>query len=86
MIKALAHPSRLLILEAISDQERCVQDLRDLIGADISTVSKHLAVMKKAGLVVSRKDGLKQYYRLCCGCLTDFFECVDQIVPDPPDA
>ncbi len=39
--KALAHPSRLIILDAIADGERCVCELTELVGADQSTVSKH---------------------------------------------
>jgi ArsR family transcriptional regulator len=85
VIKALAHPSRILLAEALSEKECCVQDLTELVGSDISTVSKHLAVMKNAGLVVARKEGLRQYYRICCGCLTDFFGCVDQIAESAPD-
>lgn len=77
VIKALAHPSRILLAEAMLDGDRCVSELRDLAGTDISTISKHLTVMKSAGLVVSEKRGLHQFYRLRCPCLTDFFRCVD---------
>lgn len=79
VIKALAHPSRILIVEALSKGERCVCDLTDLVGADISTVSKHLSILKGVGLVQSEKRGLNQYYRLTCPCLNDFFQCVDVI-------
>ena len=77
LVKALAHPSRILIAEALTDGERCVCELRDLVGSDISTVSKHLSVMKSAGLLEVEKRGLNQYYRLACPCLTDFFRCID---------
>jgi Bacterial regulatory protein, arsR family len=53
--KAMAHPSRVLIVEELTDGERCVCDLTEKIGADISTVSKHLSVMKNAGLVIDEK-------------------------------
>ncbi len=56
--KALAHPSRLLMLEALENREQCVCELTELVGADQSTVSKHLAVLKQAGLVEDRKDGV----------------------------
>lgn len=79
VIKALAHPSRVLIVEALSRGELCVCDLTDLVGADISTVSKHLSVLKSVGLVQSEKRGLNQYYELICPCLNDFFQCVDMI-------
>lgn len=79
IIKALAHPSRLLIADALADGELCVCDLTALVGADISTVSRHLSVMKKVGLIESEKMGLKQFYRLACPCLSDFLCCVDAI-------
>ena len=80
VIKALAHPSRVLITEALIDGERCVRELTELVGADISTVSKHLSVMKNAGLVEIEKRGLNVYYRLSCPCFMEFFRCVDLIV------
>jgi DNA-binding transcriptional ArsR family regulator len=79
VIKALAHPSRVLIAEALIDGERCVCELTDLVKADMSTVSKHLAIMKAAGLVEVEKRGLNQFYRLRCPCLLEFFRCVDLI-------
>ncbi len=80
IIKALAHPSRMTIAEALQEGERCVCDLRDLVGGDLSTVSKHLTVMREAGLLDMEKRGLNVYYRLRCPCLLAFFECVDSLV------
>lgn len=79
IVRALAHPSRILIADALTDGELCVCDLTDLVGADISTVSKHLSIMKNAGLLLVEKRGLNQFYRLSCPCLMDFFRCVDLI-------
>jgi ArsR family transcriptional regulator, arsenate/arsenite/antimonite-responsive transcriptional repressor len=79
IIKALAHPTRLYIIEQLSEGERCVCELRDGVGADISTVSKHLSILKNAGLVVDRKEGLWIYYRLRCTCITAFLECVESM-------
>lgn len=81
VIKALAHPSRLLIAEALMSGELCVCDLKDLVGADMSTVSKHLTLMREAGVLTCEKRGLNIYYRLVCDCLGDFLRCVDQLVP-----
>ena len=69
VVKALAHPSRLLIAEALIDGEQCVCELTSLVGADMSTVSKHLSIMKAAGLVEVEKRGLNVFYRLRCPCL-----------------
>ncbi len=82
VIKALAHPSRLAIAEALQDGERCVCDLRGIVGADLSTVSKHLTLMRKAGLLDMEKRGLNVFYRLRCPCLMSFFECVDGLIPE----
>jgi DNA-binding transcriptional ArsR family regulator len=79
VVKALAHPSRVLMADALTEGERCVCELTELVGADISTVSKHLSVMKAAGLVEVEKRGLNQFYRLRCPCLLEFFRCVDLI-------
>lgn len=82
VIKALAHPSRIFIAEILAQGERCVCELTDSVGADISTVSKHLSLMKAAGLVEVEKRGQNAYYRLACPCLEDFLACVDTIQRD----
>lgn len=81
VIKALAHPSRLLIAETLMRGEQCVCDLQERVGADMSTVSKHLALMRSAGLLVCERRGLNIYYRLACGCLGDFLRCLDELTP-----
>lgn len=83
IMKALAHPSRLIIAEALQSGEQCVCDLRTLVGGDLSTVSKHLSVMREAGLLEMEKRGLNVYYRLRCPCLSSFFGCVDSLAPSP---
>lgn len=80
--KALAHPSRLMILEALEGRERCVCDLTELVGADQSTVSKHLAVLRQAGLVEDRKDGVMVYYRVKVCCLAGFWECIETVLSE----
>ena len=82
VIKALAHPSRLMMVDALAEGEMCVCDLQHLVGADMSTVSKHLSVMKNAGIVTDRKEGLKVYYRLRVPCVMRFFECIDAVLRD----
>ncbi|HVK37035.1 MAG TPA: metalloregulator ArsR/SmtB family transcription factor [Candidatus Kapabacteria bacterium] len=80
IIKAMAHPSRLLIIDLLSSGERNVGDLQSLVGGDLSTVSKHLAVLKRAGLVGDRKAGLQVYYRLRVPCIMNFFACVEEVI------
>ena len=78
--KALAHPSRLLLLDALQDKELCVCELTELVGADQSTVSKHLALLKAAGLVEDRKKGSNTYFRVRCRCLQGFFACIESVL------
>jgi ArsR family transcriptional regulator len=78
--KALAHPSRLLILDALEGREVCVCDLTGLVGADQSTVSRHLAVLKQAGLVEDRKEGVMVFYKLRVCCLQGFWDCVETVL------
>ena len=80
VIKAMAHPSRLRILDALGEGEKCVCELQHLVGSSMSTVSKHLAVMKNAGIVTERKAGLKIFYRLRVPCILRFFDCVDAVL------
>ena len=80
VIKAMAHPSRLAILEALADGERCVCELQKIIGSDMSTVSKHLSVMKAVGLLEDRKEGLWVHYRLRVPCVLRFMDCIEAVL------
>ncbi|MEW6593708.1 MAG: metalloregulator ArsR/SmtB family transcription factor [Thermodesulfobacteriota bacterium] len=79
VLKALAHPSRLLMVETLAAGPCCVCDLRDLVGADISTVSKHLAVLKNAGIVADERRGKEIHYHLIAPCVLDFFACIETL-------
>lgn len=78
--KALAHPTRLMFLEALGGEERCVGELTDLAGVDQSTASKHLAILRQAGLVEGRKEGTLTWYRVTCPCLDRFFDCIETVL------
>jgi ArsR family transcriptional regulator, arsenate/arsenite/antimonite-responsive transcriptional repressor len=80
ILKAMAHPSRLLIIDRLAEHEYCVCELQQIVGADMSTVSKHLSVLKNAGIVADRKEGTTVYYRLVVECVIGFMECVDQVL------
>jgi len=80
VMKALGHPSRLRIVDELSRGERCVCDLTQVIGHDMSTVSKHLRVLRQAGIVVDDKRGLQVFYRLKVPCVLNFFNCVDAVL------
>jgi DNA-binding transcriptional ArsR family regulator len=77
VFKALAHPSRLLMVDELMREERCVCELTALVGSDMSTVSKHLAVLKAAGVVQDERRGAQIWYRLRMKCVSKFFTCVE---------
>ena len=80
VIKALAHPTRLFIVEELEKGERCVCDLTAMVGADISTVSKHLTVLKNAGIISDEKRGNCVYYTLQCRCVLSMFSCLADVI------
>jgi ArsR family transcriptional regulator len=82
IIKALAHPSRLMMIDALAEGERCVCELQQLVGSDMSTISKHLSVLRNAGLVDDRKQGLQVFYRLRVPCIINFLGCVEAAMTD----
>jgi len=80
IVKALAHPTRLFMVDRLARREICVCKLTELVGADISTVSKHLSILKSAGIVADEKRGNQVFYRLCCPCLLGLFDCVESAI------
>lgn len=77
--KALAHPTRLFIVEELSRKERCVCELTEMIGVEMPTVSRHLSVLKGAGIVEDDKRGTQVFYRLKTTCVMNFFRCVSEV-------
>jgi ArsR family transcriptional regulator len=77
--KALAHPTRLFIVEQLSKQERCVCELTAMIGVEMPTVSRHLSVLKSAGILEDDKRGAQVFYRLRTPCVMNFFRCVTEV-------
>ena len=82
IIKAMAHPTRLFIVDELSREERCVGELTKMIGADASTVSKHLSVLKGAGIIADEKRGTMVFYSLRVPCVLHFFSCVETVVKE----
>jgi len=62
--RALADPKRLCVLECLARGEQSVGDLSSQVGCQIPNMSQHLAVLRSAGLVTTRRDGSTIYYRL----------------------
>lgn len=82
IMKALAHPTRVFIAQELGKQERCVCELTDMVGADASTISKHLSIMKNAGIVDWEKRGTSIYYSLKMTCVLNFFVCANQALKE----
>jgi len=80
IVKAMAHPTRLFIVDELSRRQRCVCELTEMIGADMSTVSMHLAVLKGVGIVQDEKRGSQVYYKLRLPCILNFFGCVESVL------
>ena len=82
IIKAMAHPARLFIIQTLQNGERCVCDLTEMIGSDISTVSKHLSLLKNAGIVQDQKRGNQVFYQLRTPCILRFLQCVESVLQE----
>lgn len=80
IVKAMAHPTRLFIVDELSRREHCVCELTEMIGADTSTVSKHLSILKNAGIVSVDKRGSQVFYQLRVPCILNFFGCVEGVM------
>jgi len=82
VIKAMAHPVRLMVIELLKDGEKSFSELMEYFDIDKSTLSKHISVLKVAGIVTSRRDGLEMFFHLQVPCVTDFFSCVTAVIKD----
>jgi ArsR family transcriptional regulator len=79
ILKALAHPTRLFIVDELSRGERCVCELTDMIGVEMPTVSRHLSQLRNAGILTDEKRGAQVFYRLRVPCVLNFFKCVQAV-------
>jgi ArsR family transcriptional regulator len=68
------------MVDMLSNGERCVCELTEMVGADMSTVSKHLSVLKAAGIVTDEKRGMQVFYSLRIPCVMRFFDCVSEVL------
>jgi ArsR family transcriptional regulator len=80
IMKALAHPTRLFIVEELSEKARCVWEITEKVGVDTSTISKHLSVLKNAGIIIDNKMGQHVYYSLKMPCVMKFFSCICDVM------
>lgn len=80
VLKALGHPTRLWVAEQLADGEKCVREPAEFIDADLSTISKHLSVLKQAEVVAVEKRVKMAPYRLKAPCIPDYIPCVEKVI------
>ena len=77
VLKALGHPLRVQMLEALARGDRCVNDLRVLAAVSQPTISRHLAWLKRAGLVTERRAGPRVLHHLACPGMLQALKCAE---------
>lgn len=80
IMKALAHPTRLFIVDELAKQQISVLEITKLVGADVSTVSKHLSILRSSGIVQDEKRGSKVFYSLRVPCVLNWYSCVEGVL------
>ena len=74
--KSIAHPIRVAVLDFLKTGEQCVCDIAAAVDTERSNLSKHLSVMVSAGVLTSRKEGLKVFYKIKTPCVLKFLGCL----------
>ncbi len=78
LFKALGHPTRLWIVKQLADGEHCVCEFVESVGVQFATISRHLAILKQAGVIEDEKRGKQVFYRLVCPCILSMIDCVNR--------
>ncbi len=76
IVKAVAHPLRIAVVDFLKNGPQCVCDIAEYLGSERSNVSRHLSVLVNADVLGYHKEGLKVIYRLKTPCILDFFTCI----------
>jgi len=79
VFKALGHPARMAIVHALADGPVCACKLAGAAGCAASTVSRHLSVLRYAGLIADERRGQQVFYQLCFPCVLTFAACIERI-------
>ena len=79
VFKALGHRGRMAIVHALADGPVCACELAEAAGCAPSTASRHLTVLRHAGLIIDERRGQQVYYRLLAPCVLGFAECLDRV-------
>ena len=82
IIKALANPTRLMIVDCLKSGEKSVSEIIETIQEEQSNISKSLGILKANGLIKDRKEGSNVFYSLRICCIKEFFCCLDNIISE----
>jgi len=82
LFKTLGHPTRIRVLELLVESEHSVSELIPAIGIEASNLSQQLAVLRRAGLVTTRKQGTAVYYALAAPEITEFLAIARKILTE----
>lgn len=80
ILKGIAHPVRVAIVEMLADQELCACEIAEQFPLDRTTVSKHLALMRELEILEDRREGQNIYYRLKMRCLLGVLQCIGDVI------
>lgn len=80
ILKALANPIRLIIVDALRRDDLCVCDLNKLVGVSQPTLSRHMAQLKKTGIVTERRQGVRVIHHLETPCIVKAFDCAVEVL------
>ncbi len=82
VIKAMANETRLFIVEELAKEKKSVSELTEMVGSDISTISRHLLILRNAGIISDERKGNRIYYSLKTPCILNFFSCVENVLKE----
>jgi len=82
VFKAMGHPTRLQIVRFLGSEEHMVTDIVKAVGAEQSNVSRHLSLLRQAGILSSRKEGLRVFYRMSSPALVEAMSRILSCIPD----
>lgn len=80
IMKALASPVRLMIVQELSRGERCICELQPLFPMNKSTLSRHVAALKNVGIVSERREGVRCFLKLQTPCILNVFDCAMGVI------
>ncbi|MCX6984613.1 MAG: metalloregulator ArsR/SmtB family transcription factor [Lentisphaerae bacterium] len=82
IIKAMAHPVRLMIIDELGRGDKCVCELLPMFKLNQSTLSRHLSRLKKNGIITEKREGVRVIHHLATPCILQIFGCVMDAVKD----